>query len=152
MKSKGFFPCWHERFLICRTRNGNNKRAKRFSRVRQAEGEKKGRNQEKCENKAISWIKWDVTRGKTLMYSCVERKTRIVKGSKRNFRDQELKWMMFISRCRWKCVQIFQGKCLLSEQAIIGTWEIGESQSQETNTIKRWREVKGRLLDSSMNY
>lgn len=54
---------------VVRGEENNNKKEKRFfSRDRHGESEKKGkRNQEKCENKAISWIKWDVTGGKTLL-------------------------------------------------------------------------------------
>lgn len=55
-----------------------NKKEKRFSKgfffvfdISEARREAKRRekNQEKCENKAISWIKWDVTGGKTVMYA-----------------------------------------------------------------------------------
>ena len=100
---------------------------------------KKEKNQEKCENKAISWIKWDVTGGKTVMYASMLNRVD-VEGKKGEQNEWGEKITFSRSGVEMDDVHIFDEgkKCVqtavflslyssfLSEQAIIGTWEIEE--------------------------
>lgn len=139
-------------FLFACLVEGNKKRGKRFF-----EG-----STEKCENKAISWIKWDVTGGRTVVYRAALWLLLLApkkKGKKRGW-SADGKDENYISKIRgWNgwcsyrrsplCLCLFgvegENVCantrasLSSEQAIIGTWEIGESVDRSRGRGRRLR-------------
>jgi hypothetical protein len=131
-----FFSVEREEEII-RRKNG----FRGFQREGKENGKKGKESRKKCENKAISWIKWDVTGGKTVLYALTLSRflPLSMEGWKKKRREEnyifEIRgwngWCSYLGVVENVC-KYTKAKRLSSEQAIIGTWEIGESLPHET--------------------